>query len=192
MTRGRGSRAELGRLIEGVLRKSGLYHRFKQAQVMLDWKEIVGPANARHSWPVRLSDGVLQVGCSSAGWAQTLTMLKAQIMEKIAARLGECALKDIQFRGVSQRRAPAEADDPAAPSPPGKIALQVEQLAWIRKLTEEIEAPVLRRKAEAALGSLLRQRQWHEKQGNRPCGNCGRLHRGQGQLCATCRKPPQQ
>ncbi|NIM04872.1 MAG: DUF721 domain-containing protein [Armatimonadetes bacterium] len=188
MRSGKGSQARLGDIIEGLFKRLGLEHKVKQGQVMLAWKHIVGSANARHSWPAGIKDDVLLVDCSSAAWAQTLTMLREQIMEKIGEQLGECPLRDIHFRGVGRRRKDS-ADAESSTSLPGEIMLQTEQVEWVQEIVEDISDPALRKKAQAALGSLLRQRQWHQHQGNATCAVCGRLHRAKTALCSDCRRP---
>jgi len=182
----KGSLASLGEVLEGLLRRAGLDHRVRQGKVMLAWKEIVGPANARHSWPLKVKDGILLVGCSSAAWAQTLTLLREQIMEKIVRLLGRCPLREIHFFGAAFPGRREEEGESAAEPLPEKLGLRVEELDFIRQLTGEISDPALRRKAEAALASLLRQRKWHQERGHRPCASCGRLHRTPGPFCPTC------
>ena len=183
----RGGQAKLGNLLESLLKRSGLKHKLKQHQIMLAWKEIVGAANARNSWPLRISGGVLWVGCSSASWAQTMTMLREQIMQKIAGMFGYCPVSEIRF---ASGRKPLEADGEAdeRPLPPKTIMLSTEQLAWIRQMTGELSDPALQSKAAAAMGSLLRQRKWHEEQGKKVCPACGRLHKSAGEVCAYCQK----
>jgi predicted nucleic acid-binding Zn ribbon protein len=183
----RSNQAKLGAVIGDVLRQAGLEQKLAQGQIMLAWKDIVGPANARHSWPVRVKDGVLLVGCSSAAWTQTMMMLRMQIMDKIAKLYGECPVREIHFSGVREPRSWFAEDEKLAP-PPAKIALPVEQVQWIDSLTAEISEPALQQRARAALGSLLRQREWHHTQGHFPCADCGRLHHNKSPYCNSCQK----
>jgi predicted nucleic acid-binding Zn ribbon protein len=185
---GRGRRALLGDLVERLLKRAGLEKRVKQWRIMSSWKEIVGAANARHSWPIGLKDGVLLVGCSSPAWAQTLSMLRGQIMEKITREMGECPLREIHFRGIGKPMKGEEAWEPPEEGLPAEIVLPTEQAEWIHQVVSEISDPNLRKKAEAALGSLFRQRDWHRRRGSRPCGACGRLHQGKQALCLYCRE----
>jgi len=185
----RGGQAKLSGLLEDLMKKSGLEHKLKQHKIMLAWKELVGAANARNSWPLRVSNGVLWVGCSSAAWAQTMTMLREQIMKKIAAKLGYCPVSEIRFSSGSRRQDGADWEDAAErPLPPNTIMLSTEQLAWIRQMTGELSDPALQSKAAAALGSLLRRRKWHEAQGKKICPACGRLHKSAGEICLYCQK----
>ena len=189
MRKGKGSQAMIGDILPSLLKKAGLEQRVRQGQIMLNWKEVVGPANARHSWPIRVNDGVLLVGCSSPAWAQTMMMLRRQIMDKIAKMHGDCPLRDIHFSGVRQPVGWERVEEDREPAP-AQLKLPVEQQQWIHRLTEGISEPLLQNKAKAALGSLLRQRMWHELHGNRPCSYCGRMNRHKGGVCLSCQKEP--
>jgi predicted nucleic acid-binding Zn ribbon protein len=170
-----------------MFRRAGLEKKIRQGQIMLAWKELVGPANARHSWPMRIQEDVLRVSCSSAAWAQTLSLLRGQILAKIAQHYGGGLLKDIHFSGLGLRPENPEETEAQLP-PPGKISLSEESQLGIKALTKDISDPQLREKAEAALASLLRQRQWYEARGEKPCQHCGRIYRGTNKLCPSCRK----
>ena len=51
------------------------------------WPDVVGAAAAAHSVPVRRTRaGVLTVACSSASWAQELTMRRDELRERLLAR----------------------------------------------------------------------------------------------------------
>jgi predicted nucleic acid-binding Zn ribbon protein len=133
---------------------------------------------------------VLRVSCSSPAWAQTLSLLRGQILAKISRQYGSGLLKDIHFSGLGVPPENPEEIGEMSP-PPGKIPLSPEALQKIKELTQDISEPQLREKAEAALGSLLRQRQWYEARGEKPCGRCGRIYRGANELCPSCKKMPE-
>jgi len=190
MSARKGGPGNLKDLLQDIFSHAGLEKRFRQGQVMLYWKELVGPANARHSWPLRIQEDVLRVSCSSAAWAQTLSLLRGQILAKIARQYGSGLLKDIHFCGLGGPPDNPEETGEISP-PPGKIPLSPEAQQKIKDLTQEISEPRLREKAEAALGSLLRQRQWYEARGEKPCGRCGRIYRGANEFCSSCNKMPE-
>jgi len=52
------------------------------------WPEIVGPAVAAHSHPVRLSAGTLTIGVDQAGWATELTYLDATLRGRLDDTVG--------------------------------------------------------------------------------------------------------
>jgi hypothetical protein len=113
-------------------------------------------------------------------------LLRGQILAKIAQHYGRGLLKDIHFSGLGVRQDNLEEVE-ETPPPPGKISLSEESQQRIKALTQEISDPQLREKAEAALGSLLRQRQWYEARGEKPCQHCGRIYRGTNKFCPSCR-----
>jgi len=154
---------------------------------MLGWKELVGKLNAKHSWPIKVKKNVLIVGCSSPSWAQTMMMLRGQIMEKIAALHGDCQLEDIHFSGV--RQAQQMAEEEGAEKPLGEeFKLSDEDLARIDDTVKDISDETLKRGARAALISMLRQRRWHEQHGTKRCMKCDRLHHNKSELCTDCEK----
>ncbi|HVF13027.1 MAG TPA: DUF721 domain-containing protein [Acidimicrobiales bacterium] len=52
------------------------------------WPEIVGPAVAAHSHPLRLSNGTLTIAVDQAGWATELTYLEASLRGRVDDAVG--------------------------------------------------------------------------------------------------------
>ena len=52
------------------------------------WPEIVGPAVAAHSRPLRLSGGTLTIAVDQAGWATELTYLEATLRGRLDDTVG--------------------------------------------------------------------------------------------------------
>jgi hypothetical protein len=89
---------------------------------MADWPELVGPALAAVTQPVRLSSGTLTLACSGPV-AMELQHLAPQLAGRINAALGRVAVE--RFRFV--QRAPAGALPRPAPSPtPAPLPARVE------------------------------------------------------------------
>jgi predicted nucleic acid-binding Zn ribbon protein len=55
------------------------------------WPEVVGAAIAAAAEPISERDGVLTVRCASATWAQELSLMEAELLERLRERLGEAA-----------------------------------------------------------------------------------------------------
>lgn len=66
------------------------------------WEEIVGPAIAAESWPIRITDGVLRIGVEHPGWATQLGFLGPDVVRKVAAATGDPAIQKIEVK-VGQR-----------------------------------------------------------------------------------------
>jgi predicted nucleic acid-binding Zn ribbon protein len=62
------------------------------------WPTVVGPAVSQHSRPTGLQQQVLQVAVSSAAWAQTLTLERLNILQKLRDRLpADSQPRDLRF-----------------------------------------------------------------------------------------------
>ena len=59
------------------------------AAVQTVWTEAVGPAIAAEAEPVSERDGVLTVHCASATWAEELSLMEAELLERLRERLGD-------------------------------------------------------------------------------------------------------
>lgn len=89
----------IGDIIPKVIKKMGLTQRLKEAEVLRDWGVIVGDLIARHCLPVKLEKACLTVNVDSSPWLNELQKFsKPVILQKLQARLGQKAVKDIRFR----------------------------------------------------------------------------------------------
>lgn len=112
----------LGALVPALTRPAFRRKSPAGAQIMADWPELVGPALAAVTQPVRLSSGTLTLACSGPV-AMELQHLAPQLAGRINAALGRVAVE--RFRFV--QRAPAGALPRPAPSPtPAPLPARVE------------------------------------------------------------------
>lgn len=87
----------VSRILEGMLRESGLRDRLQGRAALLGWREIVGTEIADHSRAVDLVDGVLTLDADHGAWRQEVTMLVPEIMRKFNARYGEGTVTTIAW-----------------------------------------------------------------------------------------------
>jgi hypothetical protein len=148
----------IGDEIARELGRSGSREALPLAALTAAWPEVVGDAVARRAWPLRIArDGTLHVATASATWAQELDLLGAEILEQLAARLGEDAPVKLRFAAgpIPETAAPEPSVD--KPSVPTEIPQEVESEA--SAAAAAIEDPDLRELvARAARASLLRAR----------------------------------
>lgn len=120
--------------------------------VVAAFHQVVGPELARVATPSSLKRGTLTVRCSSASWAQTLTMMELDLVERLAPRLG---------RGTVTRIV-ARAGGPPPPLERHKEAplepLGADEEAACEALVAEIEDPELRARVLAAARASARRR----------------------------------
>lgn len=89
----------LGNLVPHVMKGLGLEQRLHQSQVFYLWPQIVGTDIARHAQPVSLRNGNLIVAVDHPIWLQELKRFhKALLLQKVQAKIGQRAVKDIVFR----------------------------------------------------------------------------------------------
>ncbi|HMO01035.1 MAG TPA: DUF721 domain-containing protein [Miltoncostaeaceae bacterium] len=82
------------------------------------WRAVVGPAVADHTAPLRRSRaGVLTVACSSASWAQELTMRRDELVRLLAGAAPDAGVTGLRF-SVADHVPAGEAPAPPAPAPP--------------------------------------------------------------------------
>jgi predicted nucleic acid-binding Zn ribbon protein len=72
------------------------------ARVQGSWADVVGAALAGECQPVSERDGVVTVACRSAVWAQELSMMAPDLLERLNGALGGAALAELRFRVGSQ------------------------------------------------------------------------------------------
>jgi predicted nucleic acid-binding Zn ribbon protein len=80
-------RAALGRLPDA--------QRLADHALWTHWDAVVGPTLALHARPERLRRGVLIVAVDSPEWMQELQFLKHELRERLNARLGRNAVRDV-------------------------------------------------------------------------------------------------
>ena len=61
------------------------------------WPEIVGEAIARRTEVVELKFHTAVIKVSGAMWIQELNLLKPEILARLAARVGDDAVRDLRF-----------------------------------------------------------------------------------------------
>ena len=149
----------IGKEVERQLASGGSRDALPLAAVTSAWPGAVGETVARQAWPLRIGrDGTLHVATSSATWAFELDRLSPEILEQLAARLGDEAPTKLRFAvgPVPEPGAPTEpaSIDSASPQP---IPAEVE--AEATSAAAAIEDPELRElAARAARASLGRAR----------------------------------
>ncbi len=73
------------------------------AAIQAAWAGTVGEQLATVATPVSERAGTLTIECSDSVWAQELDLMQTQLLERLAAELGERAPKALKFRLKSSR-----------------------------------------------------------------------------------------
>jgi hypothetical protein len=143
--------ARAGDLLNVLLSGWGLDERLSQYRAMLIWDEVVGPQIAAHTRPLRIRDGILEVGVDQPTWMQQLQLLKPQILSKLNARLGDTGgLREIFLKRGSIAPRPAAAARTQAPRWRG-VVLPAEEISELKALLAAVTDAELRQELENLL-----------------------------------------
>lgn len=101
--------APLGAAIDGLIVETGWELAVATGSVFGRWAQIVGPDLAAHTAPDSLADGELTVTADSTAWATQLRLLRAELVRKLNAELGDGAVRRVRVLGPgTQARRPGE------------------------------------------------------------------------------------
>ncbi len=73
-------------VLDAVIRNRGWFGKFDEKRIFNLWDSIVGDPMIQHSQPISLSRGILQVEVSHPGYAQALSLMKVDLMKKLATQ----------------------------------------------------------------------------------------------------------
>ena len=121
MNPSRGKRPErIGDLLRERIAALGWECRLREEEVLTGWDAAVGPQIAAHARPSHIANHRLTIVTESPVWTQQLSMLKPELLRRIAGSFGRDAVTDLFFvtgkiepaprdpaRAAAQRPAPA-------------------------------------------------------------------------------------
>lgn len=89
----------LGAVTRELARVRGWSPRVAEGAVFGQWSTVVGEQIAAHATPSALREGVLTVAAESTAWATQLRMVQSQLLEKIAAAVGDGVVTSLKITG---------------------------------------------------------------------------------------------
>lgn len=89
----------LGAAIDQLTSQLGWAGPLSQHELLATWAEIAGDEIARHSDPIAIEGGVLQVRCESTAWATQLRMMRGELLAAILERHPGAGVETIRFQG---------------------------------------------------------------------------------------------
>lgn len=72
-----------------------------EANVAIEWRELVGENIADHSAVLSVADGTLNVQCDSSAWATQLRLMRHELLARIAEHIPEAKINSISVSGPS-------------------------------------------------------------------------------------------
>lgn len=134
MTSSRGRRPErIGDILRERIGALGWDCRLREEELLTSWDTVVGPQIAAHARPSHIANRRLTVVTESPVWTQQLSLLKPDLLQRIARSCGGETVTDLYFvtgkiDPAPRQPAPAAA---AAPTPTALPAALEEELAQI-------------------------------------------------------------
>ena len=96
----------IGSLLRAVIGDLGVGEKIAQAQAVLIWPEIAGPALAQRSRALRVRHARLEIAVPSAVWRTQLSFVKADLVKRINERVGSETVKDLRLVSEPAARDP--------------------------------------------------------------------------------------
>lgn len=108
----RGKRLEsIGDILKQRIDALGWECRLREEEVLTSWDAAVGPQIAAHARPSHITDHRLTIVTESPVWTQQLSLLKPDLLRRIARNFGPGVVTDLYF--VNGKLEPAPGNPPA-------------------------------------------------------------------------------
>jgi len=115
----RGRRPEpIGVILKERIGALGWECRLREEQVLTGWDAAVGPQIAAHARPSHITDRRLTIITESPVWTQQLSLLKPDLLRRIARSFGPDVVADLYFITGKIEPAPERPPEAATPRPP--------------------------------------------------------------------------
>ena len=113
MTSSRGRRPALvGDILKERIDALGWESRLREEEVLTSWDTAVGPQIAAHARPSHITDRRLTIVTASPVWTQQLSLLKPDLLRRIARNFGPGVVTDLYF--ITGKIEPAPGSPPVA------------------------------------------------------------------------------
>ena len=118
----RGRRPEpIGDILKERIGALGWECRLREEEVLTSWDAAVGPQIAAHARPSHITDHRLTIVTESPVWTQQLSLLKPDLLRRIARNFGPDVVTELYF--VTGKIEPTHASPRAAAHRPAVISL---------------------------------------------------------------------
>lgn len=146
----------LGNDLNRSLKAAGVPSVGQLTELTQAWPVAVGHAIARSAWPQRVGrDGTLLVATVSSTWANELTLLAEEILEKLRRVAGPAAPAALRF---AVGHVPSPAADPSALARREAATPDPGELEVAHDVSSVIEDGELREKVQRAIAASLARR----------------------------------
>ena len=93
---------DIGSIIDSVVDEMGINRKINTSSIFNHWEEIVGYEIAKRSRPDKLISMTLYISVTSSTWANELSLMSEDLMEKINSFTGEKVVEKVRFKADLQ------------------------------------------------------------------------------------------
>lgn len=170
---------------------------YKEKQILWNWPAIIGPDIAAQSEAVSVEFGVLCLAVRHSVWCHHLSMMKAELIGKVNAFVGEPLVKDVRFRTMaSVRKKPLETEHESAEDALWRLARAIRLSEAEREeaqvLCSGVQDDKLRQKLLRVFEKHLKLRRARAKSGWSRCASCGAPCSQEQGHCDCCQREARQ
>lgn len=85
-------------VLDNYILDSELGKKLKKFSVFNHWEEIVGREISKKAKPQKIFKGILYISVSGPSWANELSMMSEQLIEKINNHIGDEIINKLRFK----------------------------------------------------------------------------------------------
>ncbi len=89
---------DIGSIIGDVVENLNMKRKLNISRIFNCWEEIVGTEIYKKAKPKKVTAGVLYMSVTTSTWANELSLMSGQLIEKINSFIGEEVVKSIRFK----------------------------------------------------------------------------------------------
>jgi len=89
---------DIGSIIGNVIENLNMRNKLNVSNIFNCWEKIVGAEIYKKTKPQKIARGILYISVTTSTWANELSLMSGQLIEKINSFIGEEVVKSIRFR----------------------------------------------------------------------------------------------
>ena len=89
---------DIGSILDSVIDEMGIDRKINTSNIFNHWEEIVGHEIAKRARPEKLINMTLYISVTSSTWANELSLMSEDLMEKINSFTGDKVVDKVRFK----------------------------------------------------------------------------------------------
>jgi hypothetical protein len=93
-----GQPQDIASVIRRFVSDSEMAYKLQKYSIFNHWEEIVGDGIGSRTKPEKISRDILYISVTNSTWANELSMMSGQLLQKINNYIGSAAIKELRFK----------------------------------------------------------------------------------------------